>query len=205
MAPLRNVKHEKFVAALLEGKTALDAYEAAGFARDDGNSARLRRNPKVAERLAELQAEIAGTTKVTVESLIAELEDARIRATDVKQLSASIRAIEGKAKLAGLMVERQKIEVTGGGSYDNCETAEDMAGEMAQAVMLGLDSTHSATEDDRSRLIELFLEALETFRQTTNEIAERVSAEVRSRPLGSVPYHSPVALPSILNGKATEA
>src|SRR6516165_5370817 len=114
MAPLRNPRHEAFVRSLLEGKSALDSYEAAGFRRDDGNAARLRRNPKVEARLAELQAEVAGAAKVTVESLLAELEDARIRATDVKQLSASIRAIEAKPKLAGLMVERQRIEVTGG-------------------------------------------------------------------------------------------
>ena len=86
MAPLRNPKHEAFVRHLLEGKTALDSYEAAGFARDDGNAARLRRNPKVEERLSELQAEIAGQTKVTVESLLGELEQARLKATDLKQL-----------------------------------------------------------------------------------------------------------------------
>jgi hypothetical protein len=187
----------------MQGKTALDAYEAAGFKRDDGNAARLRRNPKVEERLAKLQAEVAGATKVTVESLIAELEDARKRATDHKQLSASIRAIEAKAKLAGLMVERQRIEVTGG-SFDNCENVEDLAAKMAEGVMLSLESTHSVTDQDRQSLINGFLDALEAFRQTTDEIAKRLVADVRSRPLGSVPYHSPQALPSPLNGKQTE-
>jgi len=204
MAPLRNPRHERFVQALLEGKNGLDAYEAAGFKRDDGNAARLRRNPKVEERLSELQAEIAGQTKVTVESLIGELEQARLKATDLKQLSATIRAIEGKAKLAGLMVERQKIEVTGGGAYDGCENAEDVAAEMAESVMLKLGSCHSATEEDRQSLINGFLDALEAFARATDEIAERVVAEVRNRPLGSVPYHSPQALPSPLNGKQTE-
>jgi hypothetical protein len=203
MAPLRNPKHEAFVRNLLEGKTGLDAYEAAGFKRDDGNAARLRRNSKVEERLAELQAEVAGRTVVTVESLIAELEDARIRATDVKQLSASIRAIEAKAKLAGLMVERQKIEISGG-SFDSCETAEDVAVKMAEGVMLSLESTHSVTEEDRRWLVNAYVDALEAFGRATNEIAERLTAEVRSRPLGSVPYHSPPALPSPLNGKQTE-
>jgi hypothetical protein len=203
VTPLRNARHEAFVQHLLEGKTALDAYEAAGFKRDDGNAARLRRNPKVEARLAELQAEIAGATKVTVESLIAELEDARIRATDVKQLSASIRAIEAKAKLAGLMVERQKIEISGD-NFDSCETAEDVAAEMAESVMLRLTSTHRATEEDRQYLINAFSEVAEAFNRATNEIAERVEAEVRSRPLGMVRYQSPAALPSPLNGKQTE-
>jgi phage terminase small subunit len=203
MAPLRNALHEAFVRSLLEGKTGLDAYEAAGFKRDDGNAARLRRNPKVEERLAELQSEIAGQTKVTVESLIGELEQARLKATDLKQLSATIRAIEGKAKLAGLMVERSKIEISGG-SYDSCQTAEDVAAGMAEHVMLTLESTHSVTEEDRQYLLNAFTEAVEAFGRASNEITERFTAEVRSRPLGSVPYHSPAALPSPLNGKGTE-
>jgi hypothetical protein len=201
MAPLRNPRHERFVQALLEGKNGLDAYEAAGFKRDDGNAARLRRNPKVEERLAELQAEIAGQTKVTVESLIGELEQARLKATDLKQLSATIRAIEGKAKLAGLMVERQKIEISDGGSYDNCETAEDVAAVMVEGFFLSAECTHAVTEEDREHLIAIYVDALETMRRTMDEAAEKLREEIRSRPLGCVAYHSPPALPSPLNGK----
>src|SRR5262249_16785584 len=110
---------------------------------------------------------------------------------------------EGKAKLSGLLIERSKVEITGADSYDGCETAEDVAAKMAEGVMLSLESTHSVTEEDRQSLINAYLDALESFSQTTDEITERLTAEVRSRPLGSVTYHSPVALPSPLNGKAT--
>ena len=192
MAPLRNPRHERFVQALLEGKNGLDAYEAAGFKRDDGNAARLRRNPKVEERLSELQAEIAGQTKVTVESLIGELEQARLKATDLKQLSATIRAIEGKAKLAGLMVERQKIEVTGGGAYDGCENAEDVAAEMVEGFFLSVGCTHAVVEEDRERLIAIYLDALETMSRTMQGAAEKLREEIWARPLGCVPYQPPI-------------
>ena len=67
MAGPRNVRHEKFCQALLEGKSATAAYEAAGYGQgDDGNAARLRVNPRIEERLAELQAEVAKDTRVTV-------------------------------------------------------------------------------------------------------------------------------------------
>ena len=57
--------------------------------RDDGNATRLRVNPKVQDRLAELQAEVAKQTKVTVESLLDELENARQRADSLRSVIRS--------------------------------------------------------------------------------------------------------------------
>jgi phage terminase small subunit len=121
MAPLKNPRHEAFVRHLLEGKDATSAYELAGYEPDSSgaNAARLSRNAKVQARVAELQSEVAATTVVTIEGLINEMEEPRKKATDLKQLSAAIKAIEGKAKLSGLMVERQQVEVGGPGSFDN--------------------------------------------------------------------------------------
>lgn len=128
MPPLKNPRHEKFVQCLLEGKSATEAHELAGYRRDDGNATRLRVNPKVRERLAELQSEIAKEAKVTVESLIAELEEARQKATSLDQLSAATAAIMGKAKISGLLV--QKMEIGAPGSFDKCESVEAIADEM---------------------------------------------------------------------------
>ncbi len=152
MPLLRNPRHEKFVQGLLEGKSATDAHELAGYARDDGNATRLRTNPKVIERLAELQVEVAKETKVTVESLIAELEDARRKATDLDQLSAAVRAIEAKAKVSGLLV--QKMEIGGAGEFSRCETIEEIADEM-----LSYQSFYRpVTVRERQGLIELLNE-----------------------------------------------
>ena len=111
MSPLRNPRHEKFVQSLLEGKSAPRAYVEAGYAKDDGNATRLRVNPKVQDRLAELQAEVAKQTKVTVESLLDELENARQRADFLDQLSAAVRAIESKARISGCWCRRWKSAV----------------------------------------------------------------------------------------------
>jgi hypothetical protein len=125
-APLRNPKHEAFVRHMLEGKDITTAFELAGFNRDSGNANRLFRNPKVQARLRELQDEIATKVPITVEGLLAELEDARKQATGLKQLSAAIKAIEAKAKLSGLMVERQKVEVTNTSALDKANTEEEI-------------------------------------------------------------------------------
>jgi phage terminase small subunit len=61
--PLRNVRHERFVQALFEGQNATEAYATAGYVKDDGNATRLRNNPKVIERLTELQSEVAARAR----------------------------------------------------------------------------------------------------------------------------------------------
>ena len=152
MPPLRNPRHEKFVQLLLEGKSAVDAHEQAGYVRDDGNATRLRVNPKVQDRLAELQAEVAKQTKVTVESLLDELENARQRADSLDQLSAAVRAIESKARISGLLV--QKMEIGGAGEFSKCGSVEEVADEMLSYQPL----YRPVTQRERKDLIDLLTE-----------------------------------------------
>jgi len=161
MAPLQNPRHEAFIRHLLEGKDATAAYEAAGFKRDDANAARLSRNPKVAERLAELQSEIAAETTVTVQGLLNELEEARKKATDLKQLSAAIKAIEGKAKLSGLLVEKKQVEVGGPGDFDGLNSIEDICDKLASEFLGGVNWWHGVTKEDHAQLAALFAEGFE--------------------------------------------
>jgi crotonobetainyl-CoA:carnitine CoA-transferase CaiB-like acyl-CoA transferase len=194
--PLRNPRHEKFVQGLLEGKSALDAYEDAGYRADDANSSRLRSNPKVQERLAELQAEIASETKVTTESLIAELEYARGRADSLEQLSAAVRAIESKAKLSGLLVERKQVEIGGPGSFDHLNTGEEIfAAVVDEITRYALNGYHDYTSEDRQRLIEIYLRA--------GEEADAYIEAIKARPYRTN-YHQPKSLPSPHNGKVRQ-
>jgi phage terminase small subunit len=170
MAPLRNTRHEKFCQFLLQGETAIDAHEKAGFARSDANSSRLKANPKVAERLAELQNEVAGENKITVASLLDELEDARKRADSLDMLSAVVKAISEKAKIAGLMV--QKVEVGGPGDFGACETIEAVADEM---LKFRLPPYASITEQDRQGLIDLLNEQANT--------VEEYLAAIKAKPV----------------------
>ncbi len=190
MAPLKNPKHETFVRGLLENKTALDAYAAAGYARDDGNAARLSRNPKVQERLAELQSAIAAETTVTVQGLINELESARKTATDLKQLSAAIKAIEGKAKLSGLLVERQKVEITGNAFENMTDTHEIALAWVDDQLKYRIEPYYDFRDDDRQRLAEIFLESMNAF----HDASEKLIAEIRARPLRA--SYKPPRIPS---------
>jgi phage terminase small subunit len=101
MAPLKNPRHEAFVHSYLKCGDATKAFELAGYTRDSANAHRLLNRPKVQARLRELQDEIAVKVPITIESLIAELEEARQHATGKNQYSAAIKAILGKAQLAG--------------------------------------------------------------------------------------------------------
>jgi hypothetical protein len=108
MAILPNPRHERFAQALASGKTADEAYADAGYARNRCNAARLKTNDNVGRRVAELQAGGAKAAELTVESICAELEEARRLAERQKQTGPMVNAIMGKAKVCGLLVEKQQ-------------------------------------------------------------------------------------------------
>jgi hypothetical protein len=112
MPILQNPRHETFAQELAMRKTADEAYETAGYRPDRGNAARLTANDSIRARIAELQAAGAEKAALTVESLIAETEDARVLAMVLKQPGAAISAIIAKAKLAGKWVEKRETENT---------------------------------------------------------------------------------------------
>lgn len=118
--PLKNPKHERFAQELAKGKTAFDAYTLAGYAENDGNSIRLKGNERVASRVAELQSRGAKRAEVTVESLIAEAEEARQLALEMGQASAAVAATREKGILSGKRVERSEI-----GKPGDFETMDD--------------------------------------------------------------------------------
>ena len=105
MPPLDNPKHERFAQAVAAGKSAVDAYESAGYRRNRGHASTLRKNPKLLKRVDEIletrgQIQQRGTlaaiertrlTKTTIiEMLLADRELARKNG----QSSAAIRATE---------------------------------------------------------------------------------------------------------------
>jgi hypothetical protein len=61
-----------------------------------------------------------------VASLIEELEAARVKATDLNQLSAAVRATAEKARISGLLIERQEVKVVSD-EYEPQSTAEVLA------------------------------------------------------------------------------
>jgi phage terminase small subunit len=65
---------------------------------------------EVCMRLEQLQADAAKRHGTTINSLTAELEEAREAAISTGQVSAAVSAIMGKAKLHGLIVEKVKAQ-----------------------------------------------------------------------------------------------
>lgn len=108
-APL-TPKQQRFVQEYLQDHNGTQAAIRAGYsestARQQGS--RLLTDPRVLAAVRAGQKKVAKKAEVTVESLMAELEQARKLALKEKQASAAVTATMGKGKLAGLMVEKHK-------------------------------------------------------------------------------------------------
>lgn len=112
-------KQEAFCRGYMEnGGNASEAYRAAYDAKEmkpatiNREAAALTDNPKVTTRLAQLQRAAAERNQVSVDSLVAELEEARAKAqADSKGAAAMVSATVAKAKILGLLTD--KTEVTG--------------------------------------------------------------------------------------------
>ncbi len=73
MAILKNARHERFAQNIAKGMSATEAYEQAGYKRNDGSAGRLHRNAQVQERIAELMAPAVEATQATVERVLKEM------------------------------------------------------------------------------------------------------------------------------------
>ena len=109
MPALKIARQEAFARHVATGTSLVEAYEQAGYIRNDGNAARLKGNERIMARIRELQELAKERTLVTVEGLTAELEDARQLALEASNPSAAVSATMGKAKLNGLLVDRSEI------------------------------------------------------------------------------------------------
>jgi hypothetical protein len=131
MAILKNHRHEVFAQALARGSSAAAAYVEAGYKANTGNASTLKADKSILKRVAELQeeqlaihqqttAEAAANAKVTIESLIAEAEAARVKAMSEKGgAAAAVTALTAKAKLAGMW--REKVDQHTTGQYERIE------------------------------------------------------------------------------------
>lgn len=110
-------KQEKFCLVYIETGNASEAY------RQSYNTAKMKPetvnrtakqlldNRKIAARLDELREEHAKRHEITVDTLVAELEEARKLAFETEKAAAAVQATLGKAKLLGLVVEKQETNI----------------------------------------------------------------------------------------------
>jgi len=108
MPALANARQERFCQLVKQGIPPYRAYPLAGYRPDNGAPYRLSENIRVKRRLTELTRHIAVKTRVTVESITNELDRIRDGAEGALQYGAARSAVETKAKLHGLLVERKE-------------------------------------------------------------------------------------------------
>ncbi|AYO38477.1 terminase small subunit [Serratia sp. P2ACOL2] len=134
------LKQEAFCQAYIETGNASEAYRTA-YAADKMKpeavhvqASKLQDNPKIALRISELRGEIKDRHNVTVDSLIAELEEARkaALAAETPQSSAAVAATMGKAKLVGL----DKVVV------DNISSDGSMAAKPTTIRLVGVEPSN---------------------------------------------------------------
>ena len=95
-------------------KTEAWAYRKAGYTGKGAevSACKLLKIPKIMEYMDSLREKTQKKYEVTVDSIMAELNDAKQFAYDCESPAAVNQAIMGKAKVAGLLIEKK--EVTGG-------------------------------------------------------------------------------------------
>ena len=116
-------KQEKFCLVYIETGNASEAY------RQSYNTAKMKPetvnrtakqlldNRKIAARLDELREEHAKRHEITVDTLVAELEEARKLAFETDKAAAAVQATMGKAKLLGL--DKRIVDITSNGESIN--------------------------------------------------------------------------------------
>jgi len=100
------------VQLLAQGQSVEQAYKIAGFRYDSGNASRMINAPAFQARLQILTdrraQKVTTVCEVTTESLIAECEEARLMAIELKQPQSILAAIKEKGVLSGKRIERSE-------------------------------------------------------------------------------------------------
>jgi hypothetical protein len=114
-------KRARFVAEYLIDRNATQAAIRAGYSAKTATmqGSRLLRYDNVQAAVERGEAEIAASLAITVEGVAAQLDEDRALALANNQAGAAVSASMGKAKLAGLLVDRQ--DVTGTVSVERIE------------------------------------------------------------------------------------
>ena len=113
-------KQEAFAQKFVECGNASEAYRHAYDVGEETSewvkveASKLLKDPNVALTVIELQIEARERHDVTMDRLTEELEQARLQAmSDPKGAGAAVSAIMAKAKLHGLITDKQDAKISG--------------------------------------------------------------------------------------------
>ncbi|ASY62508.1 hypothetical protein SJ05684_c10510 [Sinorhizobium sojae CCBAU 05684] len=111
MPVLKNARHEKFAQALAKGKTATDAYAAAGYKGDRTAASRLSTNVNISRRVEEIQGRVAERAEWTAADRLLALKTIFDAAAE-KDARVAISAIAEANKMQGSYAPAKR-EITG--------------------------------------------------------------------------------------------
>jgi hypothetical protein len=112
--------------------------------------------------LTELQEAVAKENQITIESICSELDAAIGVARERGQANAMVSAVGLRAKLAGLLVERQRIEVSGSVDFADCTTPEQIINAMLDEMLrYSVNPYHDLRPEDREHLAAMFADCLQ--------------------------------------------
>lgn len=134
-------KQEAFCLAYIETGNASEAYRRAYDAERTTAGAiaveasKLLKHPKIAQRVAELQADHAERHKVTVDDIIRQLDEDRLFAREHEAPAAAISSTMGKAKVLGFLTD--KVHHSGGSVNVQVVRFSDMTDEELARIAAG--------------------------------------------------------------------
>lgn len=117
-SPLKNERHERMAQELAKGTRQFEAYRAAGFKGTKQVASEVAAREDVRARVNELLELAAKRAVVTVADIARQLDEDRDFAREKMAPAAAVSATLGKAKVLGLIVERQEHTGKGGGPID---------------------------------------------------------------------------------------
>jgi hypothetical protein len=138
--PTLTPKQTAFVNALLQGKTASEAYREAYNCKTMSQGAisveasRLRRYPKISLWLRHFQRVGLDQTRIAAENHLAELARARELAIAHGQISAAVQAEHHRGKAAGLYEDRLRL-TSGPSDAELMKAIEDLFGKETAAAI----------------------------------------------------------------------
>lgn len=162
MPALTNIRQERFCQLVKQGIPPYRAYPMAGYNAHPAAPYRLCENARVKARLAELTRSLAMKTKVTVETITADLDRIMLAAEEAKQFGAAKGAVDTKAKLHGLLVERRETGEPGAFAQSEDDVLKRVEAELgADAATQLRKALEQASESDEAN------------RQLTSDIDEQ--------------------------------
>lgn len=116
--PLQNGRHERMAQELAKGTEQFAAYRLAGFRGTKPAASKVAHREDVRARVAELLERGARRAEITVADIARQLDEDRDFAREKLAPAAAVSATLGKAKVLGLIVERQEHTGRGGAPID---------------------------------------------------------------------------------------